>query len=74
MQELWNLMETPMDERRRFDHCSGLLSGPQGCLSLDIVREVFDHVFFFFWLPSIIIYPDVSQSVSISFLSIIFWP
>ncbi|KAG7569677.1 hypothetical protein ISN45_Aa04g023680 [Arabidopsis thaliana x Arabidopsis arenosa] len=50
MQELWNLMETPMDERRRFDHCSSLLSGPpddamkKGCLGLDIVREAEDEV------------------------------
>lgn len=80
MQELWNLMETPMHERRTFDHCSSLLSGPpdeamkKGCLGLDIIREVFDHVYFIlFWLPSIIIYPDVSQSASIFFLSIIVW-
>ncbi|XP_023639643.1 65-kDa microtubule-associated protein 5 [Capsella rubella] len=50
MQELWNLMETPMDERRRFDHCSNLLFGPsddalkKGCLGLDIVREAEDEV------------------------------
>lgn len=74
MQELWNLMETPMDERRRFDHCGSLLSGPpddalkKGCLGLDIVREVFDHVFIF------ITYPDMSQSASIFILSLIFWP
>ncbi|XP_010517187.1 PREDICTED: 65-kDa microtubule-associated protein 5-like [Camelina sativa] len=50
MQELWNLMETPMDERRRFDHCSDLLSGPaddalkKGCLGLDIILEAEDEV------------------------------
>ncbi|VYS54882.1 unnamed protein product [Arabidopsis thaliana] len=50
MQELWNLMETPMDERRRFDHCSSLLSSlpddalKKGCLSLDIIREAEDEV------------------------------
>ncbi|XP_010505525.1 PREDICTED: 65-kDa microtubule-associated protein 5-like [Camelina sativa] len=50
MQELWNLMETPMDERRRFDHCSDLLSGladdalKKGCLGLDIIREAEDEV------------------------------
>ncbi|KAG2285316.1 hypothetical protein Bca52824_044920 [Brassica carinata] len=51
MQELWNLMETPMDERRRFDNLSGLLSVQaaddalgKGCLGLDIVREAEDEV------------------------------
>ncbi|CAL9236107.1 unnamed protein product [Arabidopsis halleri] len=45
MQELWNLMETPIDEWRRFVHCSSLLSSPpddalkKGCLGLDIIRE-----------------------------------
>ncbi|KAJ0259564.1 65-kDa microtubule-associated protein 5 [Hirschfeldia incana] len=50
MQELWSLMETPMDERRRFSNLSGLLSVQaddalgKGCLGLDIVREAEDEV------------------------------
>ncbi|XP_024003963.1 65-kDa microtubule-associated protein 5 [Eutrema salsugineum] len=50
MQELWNLMETPMEERRRFDNISSLLSVPagdalkKGCLGLDNVREAEDEV------------------------------
>lgn len=47
MQELWSLMETPTDERRRFDNLSILLSVQaadgalgKGCLGLHIVREV----------------------------------
>ncbi|CAN7062448.1 hypothetical protein IGI04_016805 [Brassica rapa subsp. trilocularis] len=50
MQELWSLMETPMDERRRFDNLSILLSVQaddalgKGCLGLDIVREAEDEV------------------------------
>ncbi|CAH2058792.1 unnamed protein product [Thlaspi arvense] len=50
MQELWNLMETPMDERRRFESLSSLLSVPaddalgKGCLGLNILREAEDEV------------------------------
>ncbi|XP_013745117.2 65-kDa microtubule-associated protein 5-like [Brassica napus] len=50
MQELWSLMETPTDERRRFDNLSILLSVQaddalgKGCLGLDIVREAEDEV------------------------------
>ncbi|CAH8376541.1 unnamed protein product [Eruca vesicaria subsp. sativa] len=50
MEELWNLMETPMDERRSFGNLSILLSVQaddtlgKGCLGLDIVREAEDEV------------------------------
>ncbi|CAN8317167.1 unnamed protein product [Cochlearia groenlandica] len=50
LQELWNLMETPMDERRRFEHCSILLLGPadgamrKGSLGLDILQEAEEEV------------------------------
>ncbi|KAH0887062.1 hypothetical protein HID58_063158 [Brassica napus] len=50
MQELWSLMETTTDERRRFDNLSVLLSVQaddalgKGCLGLDIVREAEDEV------------------------------
>ncbi|WZY90668.1 hypothetical protein YC2023_047403 [Brassica napus] len=50
MQELWSLMETTADERRRFDNLSILLSVQaddalgKGCLGLDIVREAEDEV------------------------------
>lgn len=66
MQELWNLMETPMDERSRFDHVSSLLLVPaddikkKRCLGLDIVREVMRS-----YLHIIFNYPDISESVSI---------
>ncbi|CAE5991088.1 unnamed protein product [Arabidopsis arenosa] len=45
MHELWELMETPVDERGRFGHFSSLLSQAaddaleKGCLGLDILRE-----------------------------------
>ncbi|VVB02637.1 unnamed protein product [Arabis nemorensis] len=50
MQELWSLMETPMDERSRFGHVSSLLLVPaddikkKGCLGLDILWEAEDEV------------------------------
>ncbi|XP_010508724.1 PREDICTED: 65-kDa microtubule-associated protein 5-like [Camelina sativa] len=50
MHELWELMKTPVDERRRFDRLSSLLSHAaddaleKGCLGLDIVREAKDEV------------------------------
>ncbi|CAH8392937.1 unnamed protein product [Eruca vesicaria subsp. sativa] len=45
MQDLWNRMETPMDERRRFKHITCLLPVQaddalrKGCLGLNIFRE-----------------------------------
>lgn len=66
MQELWNLMETPMDERSRFDHVSSLLLVPaddvmkKGCLGLDIIREVMQS-----YLQISFIYSDISESASI---------
>lgn len=42
--DLWNLMETPADERKRFDHIAWLISSSvdeismQGCLALDVIE------------------------------------
>ncbi|KAL0643092.1 hypothetical protein Bca4012_041382 [Brassica carinata] len=50
LQDLWNRMETPMDERRRFENISSLLSVqpddalPKGCLGHDIFPEAEDEV------------------------------
>ncbi|XP_074580929.1 65-kDa microtubule-associated protein 5 [Curcuma longa] len=44
--ELWNLMDTPMNEREKFDHITCLISSSvdsvqaQGCLALDIIEKV----------------------------------
>uniref|UniRef100_A0A2N9EMT8 Uncharacterized protein n=1 Tax=Fagus sylvatica TaxID=28930 RepID=A0A2N9EMT8_FAGSY len=43
--DLWNLMDTPVDERKRFDHVTILISSSvdevsrQGCLALDIIEQ-----------------------------------
>ncbi|GMY22873.1 65-kDa microtubule-associated protein 5 isoform X1 [Fagus crenata] len=43
--DLWNLMDTPVDERKRFDHVTSLISSSvdevsrQGCLALDIIEQ-----------------------------------
>ncbi|OEL33976.1 65-kDa microtubule-associated protein 2 [Dichanthelium oligosanthes] len=44
--ELWNLMETPVDEQRSFDHVTSLIKVspntvmPQGCLAHDLIEKV----------------------------------
>ncbi|KAK3138787.1 hypothetical protein QOZ80_5AG0373420 [Eleusine coracana subsp. coracana] len=44
--ELWNLMDTPVDEQRCFDHVTSLIKVspnilmPQGCLALDLIDKV----------------------------------
>lgn len=44
--DLWNLMDTPSDERKRFDHVTSLISfsvdevSGQGCLALEVLRQV----------------------------------
>ncbi|XP_022966946.1 65-kDa microtubule-associated protein 5 [Cucurbita maxima] len=44
--DLWNLMDAPADERRRFDHVTRLMSSSvdevsgKGCLGLDIIEQV----------------------------------
>ncbi|XP_068328484.1 65-kDa microtubule-associated protein 5 [Pyrus communis] len=43
--ELWNLIETPIDEQKRFDHVTSIISSSvdevsrQGCLSLDVIEQ-----------------------------------
>ncbi|KAK9156591.1 hypothetical protein Scep_003165 [Stephania cephalantha] len=43
--ELWNLLDTPADERKRFDHVTTLISAPvnevtkRGSLALDIIEQ-----------------------------------
>ncbi|KGN51608.1 65-kDa microtubule-associated protein 5 [Cucumis sativus] len=43
---LWNLMDAPADERKRFDHATCLMSSSveevsaKGCLALDIIEQV----------------------------------
>ncbi|XP_010530467.1 PREDICTED: 65-kDa microtubule-associated protein 5 [Tarenaya hassleriana] len=44
MQELWNLMDTPLDERRGFDHVTRFTSADddileKGCLGLDVMEQ-----------------------------------
>jgi Ase1/PRC1/MAP65 family protein len=44
--ELWNLMDTPTDEQRFFDHVTSLIkvspttAMPQGCLAHEIIEKV----------------------------------
>lgn len=44
--ELWNLMDTPVDEQRHFDHVTsltGVLQNtvmPKGCLAHDVIEKV----------------------------------
>ncbi|OAY77610.1 65-kDa microtubule-associated protein 5 [Ananas comosus] len=44
--ELWNLMDTPVDEQKRFDHVTSLISATSdavtcnGCLALDVIEQV----------------------------------
>jgi Ase1/PRC1/MAP65 family protein len=44
--ELWNLMDTPIDEQRCFDHVTSLINVspnivmPQGCLAHDLIDKV----------------------------------
>jgi hypothetical protein len=44
--ELWNLMDTPTDEQRIFDHVTSLIkvspttAMPQGCLAHEIIEKV----------------------------------
>lgn len=44
--ELWNLMDTPIDEQKCFDHVTSLISVspntpmPQGCLAHDLIEKV----------------------------------
>ncbi|KAG6618182.1 65-kDa microtubule-associated protein 5-like [Carya illinoinensis] len=43
--ELWNLMETSLDEQKRFEHVTSLISSSvdevlrQGCLALDVIEK-----------------------------------
>ncbi|KAB1226674.1 65-kDa microtubule-associated protein 5 [Morella rubra] len=43
--ELWNLMDTPVDEQKRFEHVTSLISSSvdqvsrQGCLALDVIEQ-----------------------------------
>ncbi|XP_043722709.1 65-kDa microtubule-associated protein 5 isoform X2 [Telopea speciosissima] len=45
LMELWNLMDTPVDEQKRFDHVTSLISAcvndvpRQGSLALDLIEE-----------------------------------
>ncbi|XP_038689661.1 65-kDa microtubule-associated protein 5 [Tripterygium wilfordii] len=45
LMELWNLMDTPLEERRKFDHVPRLISSSledvsvQGCLALDVIEQ-----------------------------------
>jgi hypothetical protein len=54
--ELWNLMGTPVDERRCFDHATSLINVsqntgmPHGCLAHDLIEKV--TIFFPFPLTS----------------------
>lgn len=68
MHELWELMETPVDERGRFGHFSSLLSQAaddaleKGCLGLDILREVMRSYFFLSYIySSILLYMSNSE-------------
>ena len=44
--ELWNLMDTPVDEQRCFDHVTSLIkvspntAMPEGCLAHDLIEKV----------------------------------
>ncbi|KAJ1262878.1 hypothetical protein BS78_09G142600 [Paspalum vaginatum] len=48
--ELWNLMDTPVDEQRHFDHVTSLIKVspntvmPQGCLAHDLIEKVENEV------------------------------
>lgn len=42
----WDLMDTPVDERNKFDHVTSLIActvdevSKQGCLAIDIIEQV----------------------------------
>jgi hypothetical protein len=44
--EVWNLMDTPIDEQRSFDHVTSLIkvspniAMPQGCLAHELINKV----------------------------------
>lgn len=44
--QMWDLMDTSVDERKRFEHVTSLVSSPfdevskPGCLSLEILEQV----------------------------------
>lgn len=46
MVELWDLMETPVDEQKDFRHVTSLISlsvdevSKEGCLSVDVIEQV----------------------------------
>lgn len=48
-------METPADERKRFDHIAWLISSSvdeismQGCLALDVIERVHAHFIYLFY-------------------------
>lgn len=47
-------MDTPVDEQKRFEHVTSLISSSvdqvsrQGCLALDVIEQVMPSVFNFF--------------------------
>jgi hypothetical protein len=49
-------MDTPVDERKRFDHVTSLISSSvdevsrQGCLALDIIEQVMLSMCAFLWI------------------------
>ncbi|KAK6233636.1 hypothetical protein QUC31_006042 [Theobroma cacao] len=50
LMELWNLLDSPADERKKFEHVTSLISSSidevsrQGCLGLDVIEQVEVHV------------------------------
>jgi Ase1/PRC1/MAP65 family protein len=57
--ELWNLMDTPINEQRCFDHVTSLIKVspnivmPQGCLAHDLIDKVtISHPLFYSFVCS----------------------
>lgn len=44
--DMWNLMDAPVDERKRFEHATSLISSlvdevsGKGCLSMEVLEQV----------------------------------
>lgn len=44
--DMWNLMDAPIDERKRFEHATSLISSladevsGQGCLAIEVLEQV----------------------------------
>ena len=53
--ELWNLLDTSVDEQKQFEHVTCLISSSidevvrQGCLALDVIEQVICFFLSFFF-------------------------